>query len=127
MRDHFLDQLGGGHFTRPEDDGETKASAAQRIRSRLFNEEGEQFVEDRQSPGKSDTTLFDAGKSQHPGVARIKAWPWVVAGIGLALAALAWVGFSYRQGGRTTSTVPLAQVTVSKPLVRDVDTRIGVL
>jgi membrane fusion protein, multidrug efflux system len=127
MRDHFLDQLGGGQFTRPEDDEETKASTAQRLRSRLFNEEGEQVVEDRQSGGTGDTTLFDAGKSRPPGVARLKAWPWVVAGIGLALAALAWVGFSYRQGGRTTATLPPAQVTVSKPLVREVDTRIGLL
>jgi membrane fusion protein, multidrug efflux system len=127
MRDHFLDQLGGGQFTRPEDDEETKASTAQRLRSRLFNEEGEQVVEDRQSGGTGDTTLFDAGKSRPPGVARLKAWPWVVAGIGLALAVLAWVGFSYRQGGRTTATLPPAQVTVSKPLVREVDTRIGLL
>ena len=50
-----------------------------------------------------------------------------MAGVGLAVAALTWIGFSYHQGGRATSTVPLPQVTVSKPLVRDVDTRIGLL
>jgi multidrug efflux pump subunit AcrA (membrane-fusion protein) len=45
-----------------------------------------------------------------------------------ALAALFWVGFSHRDGAQTVSaTMPPAQVTVSKPLARDVDTRIGLL
>lgn len=128
MRDHFLDQLGGGHFAREdsEDDGETKASTDQSIRSRFFAKQGDQVVGDRQGRDRTDTNgLVD--ESRHPGVARLKAWPWLVAGVGLAVAALTWIGFSYHQGGRATSTVPLPQVTVSKPLVRDVDTRIGLL
>ena len=128
MRDHFLDQLGGAHFAREdsEDDGETKASTDQSIRSRFFAKQGDQVVGDRQGRDRTDTNgLVD--ESRHPGVARLKAWPWLVAGVGLAVAALTWIGFSYHQGGRATSTVPLPQVTVSKPLVRDVDTRIGLL
>jgi multidrug efflux system membrane fusion protein len=127
MRDHFLDQLGGGHFAReePEEEGETKASTDQPIARRLFGEPREQV--DRQGRTENDATGFEAEASQRPGVARAKAWPWVVAAVGLALAALVWIGFAYRPGGRTASTVPPAQVTVSKPLVHDVDTRIGLL
>ena len=128
MRDHFLDQLGGAHFAREnyEDDGGTKASTDQSIRSRFFAKQGDQVVGDRQGRDRTDTNgLVD--KSRHPGVARLKAWPWLVAGVGLAVAALTWIGFSYHQGGRATSTVPLPRVTVSKPLLRDVDTRVGFL
>src|SRR6516162_8234906 len=122
MRDHFLDQLGGGRFAREdaEDNGETTA------RSRLFPGQGDQVVGDRPGRDGSDTARYGVEESRRP-AARLKAWPWLVAGVGLALAALAWIGFAYRQGGRPTSTVPPAQVTVSKPLVRDVETRIGVL
>ncbi len=127
MRDHFLDQLGGGRFAReePADDGETKAD--QRPGRRLFDQQREQVVEEQQGRNTNIATLFDAGESRHPGVAHIKGWPWVVAGIGLVLAALAWVGFSYRQGDRTAAPMPPAQVTASKPLLHDVDTRIGLL
>jgi RND family efflux transporter MFP subunit len=46
----------------------------------------------------------------------------------IALAALFWVGISRREGGQPASAqLPPAQVTVSKPLVRDVDARIGLL
>jgi RND family efflux transporter MFP subunit len=129
MRDHFLDQLGGGHFAREdsEDDSGTKASTDQSIRSRLFAKQGDQVVGDRQGRDSNDTNWLGVEESRHPRVARLKAWPWLVAGVGLAVAALTWIGFSYHQGGRAISTVPLPQVTVSKPLVRDVDTRIGLL
>src|SRR6478672_2886921 len=129
MRDHFLDQLGGGHYAREgsEDDGGTKESTEQSIRSRFFAKQGDQVVGDRQGRDSNDTNWLGVEESRHPRVARLKAWPWLVAGVGLAVAALTWIGFSYHQGGRATSTVPLPQVTVSKPLVRDVDTRIGLL
>src|SRR5262245_865904 len=122
MRDHFLDQLGGGRFT-PEDpqgDGETKA------KGRFFTERGDRVVGNEQDRDANDAARFGVQESRPPGV-RLTAWPWLVAGVALVLAALAWIGFSYRQGGRATATVPPAQVTVSKPLVRDVDTRIGLL
>jgi membrane fusion protein, multidrug efflux system len=46
----------------------------------------------------------------------------------LALAALLWVGFSYREGGQAAAVpMPPASVTVSPPLLREVDTRIGFL
>ena len=60
--------------------------------------------------------------------ARSTAWPWVVGAAVTALAAVFWVGFSDRGGGQTSSAeMPPPQVTVSKPLARDVDTRIGLL
>ena len=46
----------------------------------------------------------------------------------IALAALLWIGFSYREDGPAAAVpLPLASVTVSKPLLREVDTRIGFL
>ena len=47
----------------------------------------------------------------------------------IAIAAAAWYGVSYRNGGQTAAAapMPLASVTVSKPLLRDVDTRVGFL
>src|SRR5262245_21932266 len=101
MRDHFLDQLGGGHFAREDSDAKTPAD--QSIRSRLFGEQRVQVVEDQQGRHTNDNVLFDADESRPPGVARLKTWPWVVAGVGLALAALVWAGFSYRPGGRTSA------------------------
>jgi multidrug efflux system membrane fusion protein len=52
-----------------------------------------------------------------------------VAGTALAaLAALIWIGFVHRPGSLAgPAQMPPARVTVSKPLVRDVDTRIGML
>jgi len=59
---------------------------------------------------------------------RSKTWAWVVGPAALALAALLWVGFSYREGGQAAAVpVPPASVTVSAPLLREVDTRIGFL
>jgi membrane fusion protein, multidrug efflux system len=46
----------------------------------------------------------------------------------IALVAALWIGFSYRQGGQAAAVpMPLASVTVSEPLLREVDTRIGFL
>jgi len=59
---------------------------------------------------------------------RSKTWAWVVGPAALALAALLWVGFSYREGGQAAAVpTPPATVTVSTPLLREVDTRIGFL
>jgi membrane fusion protein, multidrug efflux system len=124
MRDHFLDQLGGGHFAREDSEDNEQTKASKSIRSRLFDEKGERVVGDQQD---RNITVFDPDQSRPPGAAPLTAWPWVMAAVGLALAALVWIGFSYREGGRTASTVPRAEVTVSKPLVRDLDTRIGLL
>jgi multidrug efflux system membrane fusion protein len=59
---------------------------------------------------------------------RSKTWAWVVGPAAIALAALLWVGFSYREGGQAAAVpMPPATVTVSTPLLREVDTRIGFL
>ncbi len=61
-------------------------------------------------------------------VGRSTAWPWGVGAAAIALAAVFWVGFSDRGGGQTSSAqMSPPQVTVSKPLVLDVDARIGLL
>jgi multidrug efflux system membrane fusion protein len=59
---------------------------------------------------------------------RTRRWSWIAGPAAIALVALLWVGYSYRQGGQAAPVpVPLASVTVSKPLLRAVDTRIGFL
>src|SRR5215470_17445926 len=47
----------------------------------------------------------------------------------LAIVVTAWVAYSYRQGDAAASAAPAAlpQVVVSKPLVREVDSRLGFL
>jgi len=121
MRDQlFLDQLGGVHVL-PEslmDVGGTKVSIDERVAGRPIDEHGERAVEDRP----------DAEGPRRFGAERSSAWPWVVGTAVIALAALFWFGFSHREGGQAASAqMPPAQVTVSKPLVRDVDARIGLL
>lgn len=70
----------------------------------------------------------DAEGPRHSAAARSTVWPWVLGAAVMALAAVFWVGFSQTEGGQTSSAqMPPAQVTVSKPLARDVDTRIGLL
>ena len=120
MRDQFLDQLGGVHVL-PEsskDVGRTKVSIDERVAGRHIDKHGERAVEDRP----------DAEGPRRSGAARSSAWPWVVGTAVIALAALFWVGFSHREGGQAASAqMPPTQVTVSKPLVRDVDAWIGFL
>src|SRR6266404_5036110 len=60
--------------------------------------------------------------------ARSTAWALVAGTVMIALAGLFWVGFPQGEGSQTVSaTMPPPQVTVSKPLARDVDMRIGML
>ena len=119
MRDQFLDQLGGVHVL-PEsskDVGRTKVTIDARVAGRRIDEHGERAFEDRP----------DAGP-RRSGAAWSAAWPWVVGTAVIALAALFWVGFSHREIGQNApATTPPAPATVSNPLVRDVDTRIGLL
>src|SRR5258708_1799999 len=60
---------------------------------------------------------------------RSKLWPWILGLAVIAIATAAWYGVSYRNGGpvAVAAPMPLASVTVSKPLLRDVDTRVGFL
>ena len=70
----------------------------------------------------------DAEGLKRSAATRSKTWAWVVGPAALALAALLWVGFSYREGGQAAAVpMPPATVTVSTPLLREVDTRIGFL
>jgi membrane fusion protein, multidrug efflux system len=75
------------------------------------------------------TNWSDAEGQKRFGAGRSRTWPWVAGAAAIALAALLWVGASYRGGGQIAAAAPMppAAVTVSKPLVRDVDTRLGFL
>jgi multidrug efflux pump subunit AcrA (membrane-fusion protein) len=54
---------------------------------------------------------------------------WIAAGIAIAVVVTAWLTYSYRQSDAAASAAPAAlpQVVVSKPLVREVDSRLGFL
>jgi membrane fusion protein, multidrug efflux system len=52
---------------------------------------------------------------------------WGAAGITIALVASAWLAYSYRQSGAAVIPAALPQVVVSRPLVHEVDSRLGFL
>jgi membrane fusion protein, multidrug efflux system len=54
---------------------------------------------------------------------------WAAVGLAVAFVAAAWLAYSYRQGDAAASAAPAAlpQVVVSKPLVRDLESRLGFL
>ena len=54
---------------------------------------------------------------------------WVVVGTAIAALGFAWLAYSYRESDAAspTSPAPLPQVVVSKPLVRELDSRLGFL
>src|SRR5579862_8944081 len=59
---------------------------------------------------------------------RTRTWAWIVGPAAIALAALLWFGHTTHEGGQAAAMpMPLATVTVSVPLLREVDTRIGFL
>src|SRR6476646_3325073 len=99
MRDQFFDQLGGAQVA-DHSGGDAKIL-----------------------PGGAES------RSAKPSTrSRLKAWPWAIAAALIGLAILVWLGFAHRPGGPAGPPgVPLARVTVSQPLVRNVDTRIGLL
>src|SRR5262249_19004798 len=55
---------------------------------------------------------------------RSRTWPWV---LGVAIAGLLWVSASSREPAGPGAPPPPAPVTVSTPLLRDVDTQLGFL
>src|SRR6266481_2895658 len=131
MRDQFFDHLGGAHFLPQStaDAARTNASIDERVTDLPSHESGEQGAEDSRTSHPSDiSNRSEAEPRGRSAAGRSTAWAWVAGTAVTALAALFWVGFSYREGGQTASaTMPPAHVTVSKPLVRDVDPRIGLL
>src|SRR6266478_6515955 len=131
MREQFFDQNGGVYVV-PEsskDAGRTTMSIDETVARHPPGERGEQAFEDRLGDHMKDIGDWsDAEGPRRSAAGRSTAWAWVAGTAVTALAALFWVGFSYREGGQTASaTMPPAHVTVSKPLVRDVDPRIGLL
>ena len=54
---------------------------------------------------------------------------WVAVGTAIAVIATAWLIYSYHQSDAAASAAPeaLPEVMVSKPLVREVDSRLGFL
>ena len=70
-----------------------------------------------------------AGEQGSRGGRRSQAKLWVAVGIATAVVATAWLAYSYRQSDAAASAAPAAlpQVVVSKPLVRDLDSRLGFL
>src|SRR5262249_35111902 len=69
-----------------------------------------------------------AGEQGSRGGRRSHAKLWVAVGIAIAVGATAWLAYAYRQSAAAASApAALPQVVVSKPLERDVDSRLGFL
>jgi multidrug efflux system membrane fusion protein len=106
MRDQFFDQLGGAQIA-DRSPGSAK---------------------DKPSDHPTDASKRAQSQDTRSAASGLKAWPWVIVTALIGLAVLVWFGFAHRPGGPAgPSGVPLARVTVSQPLVRNVDTRIGLL
>jgi len=131
MRDQFLDELGAVQVL-PESSksaGRTTVSIDETVAEHPADAHGERAVEDWADGHVNESSNWsDTEGPRGSAAARSTAWPWVVGAAVIALAAVFWVGFSDRGGGQTSSAaMPPPQVTVSKPLARDVDTQIGLL
>jgi multidrug efflux system membrane fusion protein len=131
MRDQSTDQLGGVHV-RPGSSkgaGQTKVSIDETVGAYPPDDHGERALEDWADAHVNEISNWSDTEGPRRSVARrSRAWPWMVGAAVIALAVVFWVSFSDRGDGRTSSAeMPLPQVTVSKPLVHDVDTRIGLL
>jgi len=78
----------------------------------------------------SEATDCGAAKEQRQRTdRRLPARLWVVMGIAIAALGFAWLAYSYRQidAASPNSPAPLPHVVVSKPLVRELDSRLGFL
>src|ERR1700754_653803 len=70
----------------------------------------------------------EADISSQSTVRRGRTWPWAAGLAVIALAGAGWYGPSGHEAGQSAqAALPPAPVTVSSPLARDVDTRIGFL
>jgi membrane fusion protein, multidrug efflux system len=129
MRDQFFDQLGGVHVPPQSgnDAGRTNAPLDVRIADRLSDTSSGQGVENSLASRTKDIrNRSEFEPRRRTGKPRFAAWPWVAAVALVALVGLVWTDLAHRAGGRVAQMPPV-RVTVSKPLVRDVDTRIGLL
>ena len=123
MRDQFFDQLGGVHVLpkSSNDAGLTK------VAERASDSSGGQGVEDSPVNHTNDiSNRLESEPRRRTGEPRFAAWPWVAAVALVALTALVCIDLAHRAGG-PAAPMPPVRVTVSKPLVRDIDTRIGLL
>src|SRR6516165_11218187 len=70
-----------------------------------------------------------AGEQGSRGGRRSQAKLWVAVGIAIAVVATAWLAYPYRESDAAVSPASAAfpQVVVSKPLMREVDSRLGFL
>src|SRR6516164_11531334 len=83
-----------------------------------------------ESGNVSEATDCGAAKEQRQRTdRRLPARLWVVMGIAIAALGFAWLAYSYRQidAASPNSPAPLPHVVVSKPLVRELDSRLGFL
>ena len=106
-----------------------RVGADDRDASRPLAVGGERAFGDQRGSQMNDIGNWSIAEGRKRSAAtRSKTWAWVVGPAALALAALLWIGFSYREGGQAAAVpMPPATVTVSTPLLREVDTRIGFL
>ena len=72
------------------------------------------------------TNLSDIEGAEPFGGKRSRTWPWVLGVAVAGIAGLLWVSASSRETARPMAPPP-APVTVSQPLLRDVDTQLGFL
>ena len=72
------------------------------------------------------TNLSDIGGAEPFEGKRSRTWPWVLGVAVAGIAGLLWVSASSRETARPMAPPP-APVTVSQPLLRDVDTQLGFL
>src|SRR5271165_6406257 len=95
------------------------------MRDQFFDQPGGTQVADH--PGDNAKALPGGAepRSAKPlAKSRLKAWPWAIAAALIGLAILVWLGFAHRPSGPAgPPSTPPARVTVSQPLVRNVDTR----
>src|SRR6476659_4848113 len=99
------------------------------MRDQFFDQRGGAQVADHSGDNAKILPSGAEPRSAKPSTrSRLKAWPWAIAAALIGLEILVWLGFAHRPGGPAGPPgVPLARVTVSQPLVRNVDTRIGLL
>ena len=126
MRDQLFDQLGGDLPRSGDDAGRVNAPLHGREADRRSDPSSGHGIEHR--PANDISNRSHSEPRRRTGKPRFPAWPWVAGTALAALAALIWIGFVHRPGSLAgPAQMPPARVTVSKPLVRDVDTRIGML
>src|SRR6476659_2129229 len=99
------------------------------MRDQFFDQRGGAQVADHSGDNAKILPSGAEPRSAKPSTrSRLKAWPWAIAAALIGLEILVWLGFAHRPGGPVGPPgVPPARVTVSQPLVRNVDTRIGLL